>query len=198
MINDDLRSAAIANALGSINTDKSFPDNVFADTWDSFLFFESDALFDPAFIGLKDFLLAEGEASVIALVNLTDILASADASSSVFFFDHSTIAAKYNAKLVESSPSWLVLVDRYVRVSDKGKWCIYCEKQEDIAVIAFQESVPVATRFRVAEFLKRSSSPSPHESYGNVGDLFGFSKLLPVWRSQLIFQYSYPGPVQKP
>jgi len=115
----DLRNFATSNALSAISSEARFPHNVFSHRWDDFLFFEA-----------KDAILDEEASSCIALVNLGNAAIGSDPEPRSIYLERSTTFSEYLSMLKgDGSPdNWLFLMDRYVCASDKGSWCIYCEK----------------------------------------------------------------------
>jgi hypothetical protein len=189
MSTEDLRNAALLNALSSIRENARFPYKVFSGAWKGFLFFDPIRLFTACFIEVKNLLLDEEKASIIALINLGNVIHQRRA----LFLDRSTQSQEYISTLMTTkSPgstfSWMVLVDRYVCASDRGYWSIYCEKENDIAAFAFQEGLSDSTRLAVAALLKA-------KALGAVEDLqdresFAFNRLVPFWKAALLAEYS--------
>jgi hypothetical protein len=184
---DALRDSAIANTLSTIRKQARFPQNVFAQAWDDYLFFESDLVFDGNFIEAKDAILDQEGSSCIALVNLGNAQVDSDPEPRFMFLDRSTTASGYFSMLRghDSASNWLVLVDRYVCASDKGSWCVYCEKQNEIAVIAIRNTFSPPTLLTLRTSLKAESIRT---LFASKKDRI-FDKLVPRWRSGLATEY---------
>ena len=187
---DTSQALAISNALSSIRRDKYFPDNVFSGHWKDYLFFQPHMMFDVCFMDAKDLLLREDNASVIALINLGNSAVVNDSDSSVVFLWRDTGAMEYMARLKGdgSAMNWMFLMDRYICAADAGKWAIYCEKENDVAVFALGESFSESTSSRVGMLLNAKSIKSSGNS--EEGQLFDFGKLVPSWKVTLMTEYA--------
>lgn len=153
-VSDEIRRKAFGNVIGSIDSLASFPAQVFRGRWNAFLFFESDRLFAGEFVSVMAGLLNVEQAEICCLLNfgVTDVLTYE--SAAMMFIDKGIEPHVYEAKLTEGGPAkgWLFGVDRYGSASDQGDWIIYCEKANDIAVIAFRKS---SDREKYIECLKK-------------------------------------------
>jgi hypothetical protein len=175
--------AAKENALSFLKAEARFPNMVFRTSWDRYLFFESDLLFGESFIATKDALLSVGASVAIALVNLNKL--SEDEESAVYFLDKGTRSAEFlsHLKRDDASEAWLYSMDRYMCASDKGCWSIYCEKENDIAVLAVQNSFPALILEKIGNVLDNGLVETKRER-------FDFDKLWPEWRSKLELNYA--------
>jgi hypothetical protein len=189
VINEALKRAAVSTALSSLAEDRRFPKKVFVGPWKDYLFFDSGRLFTACFIELKNLLLREEKASVVALINLGNVVATSMDEPPAIFVDHNTGFDRYRSELMsKGSPlSWLVLVDRYVCASDRGNWSIYCEKENDIGAFAYLETLSRSACSEVAFLLKAISL----KSLVSVKDkeFFNFNKLVPEWKAALLAEY---------
>jgi hypothetical protein len=181
---------AVRNALASISSEKRFPSKIFVGDWRDYLFFHSDVLFEARFIDVKNLLLREENASVIAVINLGNANTKSDGEPRAIFLDRDTTPENYSAWLKgDGSPiSWMFLMDRYVCASDKGHWCIYCEKENDVAVLALAPGVSRFTCSQLAKLLNANSIGT--SSMASKGQLFDFDKLVPEWKSALTAEYN--------
>jgi hypothetical protein len=189
--NDISRHSAILNALSSISKDRCFPKKVIVGHWEDYLFFDTfGTIFDPCFIDVKNLLLSEEKASVVALINLKNISLDDWAEPPAIFIEKDMEAKDYIFSLEqkEAPPGWRFLMDRYVCASDTGNWSIYCERQNNIAVFAFREDFPKLICSRVQLLLKaksiKFSSPTGNDA------LFDFIDLLPDWRFTLVTEHT--------
>jgi hypothetical protein len=146
-------------------------------------------LFEPDFIEAKDSLLIAEKASVIALINLGNVIPINYKDPPTLFIDYHTEANQYVSELESKGAAlnWRVLMDRYVCASDKGSWSIYCEKENDVAVFAFREGLSQLVRSQVARLLRAKSirfSCTTGDSQS-----FDFGKLIPDWRYTLATEH---------
>lgn len=186
---EESRRRALDNAVGSLRLDRTLPLNVFQDGWRNFHFFESDLIFRPNFVEVMNLLLDEEEANVCCLVNLGATVQNDYSNPQAIYVGHSTDAPQYMALLRgDGSPkAWLYLVDRYVCASDKGEWTIYCEKENDIAVVGFRTKV--MNEFSCPLKLLQATSIDMAQQAPR-DDAFDFDKLTSRWLTTLVEQYS--------
>ncbi len=191
MSSETLKNAALQNALLCVRREKRFPLHVFANQWADYLFFYSDVLFETRFVEIKNLLLEEEGASVIAVINLGNVEMGQDQPQAIFL-GRDTGASAYIAELVgDGSPdSWMFLKDRYVCASDKGGWAIYCEKENDVAVLAVGEAISEFTRSRLAKLMDAGSVGVMQKSSNS--EAFNFHQLVPNWKTTLASQYRRP------
>jgi hypothetical protein len=124
----------------AIDVDSQFPSYVFRGAWNNFYLFDSGWIFEGVFMG-KIFSLLDAEGSSCAyLANLDQEMGDA---SRVFFISRGTTAAAYQSQLCGTGPTdgWIYVMDRFACISDKGMWCIYCERRNELAVIGFRQGV---------------------------------------------------------
>lgn len=190
MRGDTSRLSAISNALSSVRKDRRFPQQILVGHWEDYLFFEPFMMFDPCFIDIKNLLLIEERASVIALINLGNVEPIDYDDPPTIFMEQNTGAKEYISELASKGfpLSWRVLMDRYVCASDKGNWSIYCEKENDVAVFAFRKGFSQLASLEVERLLKAKSI----RLLSSSGDsqLFDFGKLIPNWRITLATEYA--------
>lgn len=139
---ESTRQKAFDLAVRSIAYDLRLPERVFAGAWGSFFFCESDRLFDAGFLDVTIKFLDRENSRVACLLNLDKTyLIRLEESASAIFLDHSSTGAQYVHALKEGGTArgWFYAVDRYVCCSDIGEWCIYCEKDNDIAIVAVRD-----------------------------------------------------------
>jgi hypothetical protein len=190
MATTSLRNSAISTALSSIAQNKRLPHKVFVERWEDYLFFEPHMMFDVGFVDVKNLLMREENASMIALLNLGSGGTPEDGALRAMFLEQDTGPTEYISKLKGdgSAMNWMFLMDRYVCASDKGHWSIYCEKEDDVAVFAFREGLSRFSVAKVGQLLNAKSIRSIDNSEGC--QLFDFNKLVPEWRSTLRAEYS--------
>jgi hypothetical protein len=189
MSTDDLKKAAVRNATSSIGRERRFPHQIFVGEWSDYLFFYPEALFEARFIDVKDLLLKEERSSIIAVVNLGNVNSETASEPRAIFLDRDTTPKHYIAQLMgdRTATSWMFLMDRYVCASEKGNWSIYCEKENDVAVLAVDEGISRFTGAQLAKLLNAKSM-----RFGPVtghSQSFDFQKLVPEWKSALAAEY---------
>jgi hypothetical protein len=143
---------ALANLSRLIDASLAFPKNVFRGGWGGFFFFDSDWIFEGPFVERAKALLKIEGGQCASLCNLDEPYA-ADRSS---FFIHKNVGTEeFHSFLRGPRPGdgWIHRVDRFGCTSDLGQWCIYCERRNEIAVIAIREKTALANyRAVTAEF----------------------------------------------
>lgn len=131
---------ASENLARTIDVENRFPNYVFRGTWDRFYLFGSDWIFEGAFMDKVSSLLGVEGSTCACLVNLD---CEIDDASRMFLIDHGTTATTYQDLLRGTGPNdgWIYAMDRFACISDQGMWCIYCERQNELAVIGFRQGV---------------------------------------------------------
>ncbi len=139
---DDLRKKALSNLSTELRLDCRFPKNVFRNGWDQFFFFDPEWIFEPQFVGRVGILLGEEGGSCACLTNLEEARAKGDLEQASLFLDGSMGTETYMSLIRGSSigSGWLYQMDRYGCTSDANRWCIYCERNNEIAVLAVREN----------------------------------------------------------
>lgn len=183
------RLAAFENVTESVSFDTLLPSLVFTGAWGKFLFCESDRIFGAHFVGAVTELMRLEGGTVACLVNLdlTSVLEFERVAA--IYVDRAMTTEQHIDALQSGGPEsgWLYRVDRYACASDAGSWCIYCEKSNDVAVIALRDSSDV-DRFRGA-LAQLWAKPIEELVDGGTSPLFPFDKLVPDWRKGLIDAY---------
>lgn len=184
------KEVAFQNAASALNLDEVLPMRVFAGTWDNFYFFQSDELFVAEFADVQRELLALEGASVACLINLDETSILEAESAAVIYFDLASSGDDFVAALggVGGKPGWMHLVDRYVMASNRGTWCIYCEKANDVAIIALADAES-ARRFASPLRRLRAENIQSLVAGGSVG-VTPFNRLVPTWREGLLANFS--------
>jgi hypothetical protein len=174
------------NVRGGVDPDRRFPRNVFVGDWSDFFFFDSDWMREPDFVDhVKAFLGIEG-GHCACLWKLD----SEDPNESRFFsVRQQTTANDYRALLAGKTPGygWLDAMERLACASDSGEWCMYCEPNNEIAVIGFRHTGASAryssamSRFHATPIDKAIREPLS----------YGFSQVAaaPGWRDAFLREY---------
>lgn len=175
---------AMANIAAFVDRTKRFPGYVFRGTWTVFRFFDSDWVFTPEFVEYARSLVVAADASCAVIGNL-----DSDEPGQQFIFDQRASAALYAATLGGPAPDrgFLISVDRFACVSDSNAWSIYCERANEIAVIAFRSKADWQKASSVTASLRAEAIATAID-----GPLsYGFSRavLTNSWREQLLSLY---------
>ena len=195
---ESFRKAAKFNAVSSLSGSQMLPDNVFVKTWDKYFFFESDRIFEESFIDFKNLILEDELTHEICLVNLGCGPIGSSPQLRDIFLDEKTNFSEYQSMLDKeksgldgSTFAWLMMLGRYVCASDRGDWVIYCEKEEDIAVLAVQDTLITSRRLLARMVLKADSIASIFESKVNL--LYDYTQLVLAWKLRLANSYGRKG-----
>jgi hypothetical protein len=184
-MNSDPGRQAFTNAMSAIRPGVKFPANVFAGPWSNFLFLESDALFFGQFVwAIKEFLRIE-RSTAACIVNLSRQRAGAPDEQSTLWLNSDITNDKYQEQLraERGEIAWFYDVEDYVCASDVGSWCIYAEKQSEIAVIALK-NVAASKQFHYAlRYLGADSLTYLLRAH------FPFTHITADWRASLVKNY---------
>lgn len=183
------RLAAFGNVKKSINVDTVLPGFVFAGAWRRFLFCESDRIFGKHFVDAVEDLMSLEGGTVSCLINLDITPVFAFESIAAIYLDRATNVEEYAEALRSGGPQhgWLYRVDRYACASDAGAWSLYCEKSNDVAVIALRDDADYQ-RFR-GPLDQLWARPIEELVDGGSSPLFPFDHLVPEWRKELLDNY---------
>lgn len=184
------RRTAFERVVTSIDAARTFPEQVFLGTWGVFLFFESDRMFAPDFAATARDLLRAEQASVCCLVNFSNSSTLTYENAAKVFLEATSQPDDYDAMLRDGGPAsgWLFRMDRYGCASDLGGWSIYCEKGNDVGVIAL----------RWARDVEKYADALAHLRAASIGILLAagstapapFCDLIDTWRRGLSEHYS--------
>ncbi|HDR8934504.1 hypothetical protein [Burkholderia vietnamiensis] len=183
------KQRAFLNAVNAVDFEKSLPNRIFGEKWKIFLFFQSDYIFSSGFVEFIRELLCFERAEVACMLNLDQTETLAFEAASAIFIDKTVSDGDYQEKLRAGGPAagWLFGVDRYVCASDIGRWCIYSEKSNDVAVVGLCES---DDQGRFVEIMNAVSAKSIEDLVdGGRFPLFPFDQLVPEWRKGLLENY---------
>jgi hypothetical protein len=189
------RLAAFHNVGCFIKTEALLPGRVLAPDWSTTRFFEADTVVAKGFVSAVHELLKIDQSASCCLLNLTNSPALEYQNASSFFIERTTTEEEYTAKLHEGGPSgWIVRMDRYGCTSDRGEWCVYCERKNDVALISFR-GPDAARKYRSPLEILRAE---PIESLLRAPELqrVPFNSLTPEWRSGLNENYGSMGIVR--
>ncbi|WP_309853863.1 hypothetical protein [Caballeronia sp. LZ003] len=181
--------SAVANLKQALDFDALLPKSVFSAAWGTFRFFESDRMFESNFVEIVRTLLAVESAKLACMINVdgsnelkTDVV-------DALFIDGGSGEHDYDDALREGGPQrgWLFDVDRYACSSEKGAWCIYCEKSNEVAVLSLRNSADLTKYERALQQL--DSRPVSDLLGAGYSDRFPFNRLVSEWRDGLVRHY---------
>lgn len=191
VVSDSKGAEAVRAALNRVvDGGRKFPDNVFIGEWDYFFFFDSDWMFDTNFVEqIKAVLLAERSACA-CISNLDATANGVPADEASFIIDQSTAGADYATVLKgsQSKPGWTYGFDRFACASETGTWCMYCERRNELAVMAVRGNLPDTARQRLVGAVKAlpiSKGIAKSHIYG-----LSTTALSEDWRAALIANYA--------
>jgi hypothetical protein len=178
---------ALGNVRQGVVIDRRFPRNIFVAGWSEFFFFDSDWMTEVEFVNhVKVFLNIEG--SLCACLWRLDTDGTDEPS--VLFVREQTSVAEYGGRLAGNSPGhgWLDAMPRLACASDVGEWCMYCEPNNEIAVIGFRQRAASARyAAAMAQFRAEPLDVAIKEPLS-----YGFSQVVlsPEWRDQFVREYA--------
>jgi hypothetical protein len=177
---------AQANLLSAIDGKSRLPKNVFRPGWGTFYLFNSDWMFEGAFVEKVRMLLKHEGASCACIINLDRDIGVAPYS---FAIDDSTAAQDYQRRLVGVGPGdgWVYDMDRFGCTSDIGMWCIYCERASELAIIGFRAEALQERH----EFVLATLHASRISSVGASPSRFEFSShsMSTEWQAEIMRNY---------
>ncbi|GBR21833.1 hypothetical protein LV564_16690 [Komagataeibacter nataicola] len=141
-MNDECRFMLINRMEKSLVAGKHMPDMVFADEWDAYYFYPSDYLTEDETAEIIWSLMDLNGESLFCIVDM--ITLPEDETDSVSYININETKDKYkdyrsvwNQKRKDGL-AWLHNVDAYALSSTSGKWFIYSERDNEIAIIALK------------------------------------------------------------
>jgi hypothetical protein len=175
------------NVCAGVKPDCRFPRNIFVGDWSDFFFFDSDWMTQPDFVDHTKALLDVDGAKCACLWKLD----SKDPNEPRFFFvREDTTADEYRTLLAGKTPGygWLDAMERLACASDVGEWCMYCEPNNEIAVIAFRH-LDVSDRYSSA--MARVHATRFEDAIREPPLSYGFSEraLSREWRDEFLREY---------
>jgi hypothetical protein len=135
---------ALRNLRLGLTPEKRLPDKLFARDWSHFRLFNSDEIFVVDFVDKVRMLLQIEGAGCACMANLDVNFSSPQRDA--FFLNRSTTPSAYLEHLKGdiAGTGWIDRMDRFGITSDIGSWLIYCEKANEIAIIAFRSEVKLS------------------------------------------------------
>jgi hypothetical protein len=184
------RLGAFHQILASINPAAHLPEQIYLDSWEQFLFFQSDYIFAASFPEVIGDLIRAEQANSFCLLNLSETSVFDFGHAATLFIEGTTAEEEYYSWLRKGGAKrgWIFGVARYGCASDKGQWCIYCEKENDVAVIALKSSTGVKSF--AAPLTKVHAAPIVALVPNSPSAPFPFNSLTREWQSALIENYA--------
>lgn len=175
------------NVRAGVNVDRRFPRNIFVGNWSDFFFFDADWMKESDFVEhVKVFLEIEG-GQCACLWKLDSEDANERRS---FFVSEQTTSNEYRALLAGTTPGygWLDAMERLACASDVGEWCMYCEPNNEIAVIGFRQP-DASPRYALA--MARLHARRFEDATREPPLSYGFSEraLSREWRDEFAREY---------
>jgi hypothetical protein len=190
---EEILKRAFENLVGALKPDTLLPSNVFSGTWNSYLFFPSDHMFFGPFVPAIKMLLQAENANAACQLNLSESPEIKFKTASAIYIDQATTGTDYVTKLRGHGPSdgWIYAMQLYGCASNVGRWCMYCERSNDIAVIALQN----AEDHKDFEQPLTLLNTGPLESLCRTGKdgTFPFNKLTREFHDELTNHYGVIG-----
>jgi hypothetical protein len=119
-----------------INEHARLPENVFEGKWTAFLFFDPDWVFCPEFIGICQSVISKNHDTWIEITDLEN-------PTSSFRIESITIPEHYQQVLTgHDCNGWIYLFHRFAISPSTKNWCIYLERDAEIAIFAAKADCP--------------------------------------------------------
>jgi len=153
------------------------------------MFFQPQWLFDAPGIEATKILMSAENASACCILNLSTSSPITFEAADSFFIEANTEAAEYTSRVFASgADAWIVNAGRFVCSSDLGNWVIYCEKAEDVALIAIRDKRLLPIFEPALEELRAASL----DDYINRPDNGPFPAipLVEAWKTEILKNYS--------
>ncbi len=183
------RITAFDVSLCSIDRYVDLPQQVFVGIWESFLFCEPDWLFRPSFVDIAKRMLALENAGACCMINLSLTKIFKFEVADAFYVDANVDPMDYKTRVrVGGADAWISSADRFVCSSNSGDWVVYCEKDEDLAIIAVRNQA-VVSKFKAIFDEVRATSLNIYIERPDNGP-FPKTPLKKQWKSEMIKNYS--------
>ena len=184
-----VQDRAFHNVRSSIDSAASLPSHVFSGHWSCFLFFQSDALILPAFADVVRILMSKEGAVACCLLNFTasaELFAKVDTAATVVL-TRETTGEDFTALMRgPDNNGWMFWMGRYGCASDRGSWCIYAERENEVGVIALKHE---NDRVRFTEALALLGAAPIEELIADPMAPLPYQELVEDWRRRLLENY---------
>ena len=119
-----------------INEHTRLPENVFEGNWSAFLFFDPDWIFCPGFIVICQSIISKSHDTWIEITDLEN-------PTSSFRIESTTTRERYQQVLSgHDCNGWIYLFHRFAISPPTKNWCIYLERDAEIAIFASKPDCP--------------------------------------------------------
>jgi hypothetical protein len=159
---------------------------VFVGDWGEFRFFDADWMRAADFVDHVHAFLDIEQGRCACLWKIDSEVGD---EPGVFVMQRQTTPDEYRALLAGNAPGygWLDAMERLACASDVGEWCMYCEPNNEIAVIGFRHG----SAFDRYSLALAPLHALPIEKAIQEPLSYGFSErgLSPEWRRELSREY---------
>ena len=166
---------------------KAFPENVFSQDWRYFLLFEPDILFTSNIINFMPMILTDDRDEILFIYNTN---AGGLCEESCISITKKTTEREYFDMFLTrrlEGIEWLYRPDAYIFTSNSARWCIYCERSNDIGVIAFRDRGVAAELSK--PFAAVGAITAKDLNGAPSGDTSTLSNLTEEWREAISKNY---------
>lgn len=188
----DLSSQLLAfhNVAEFLDHKKRLPEQMFVGQWAKFFFFASDHIFTGAFAEAVCEILCSESSQSCCMMNLTETKIMEFQTAATFFFKRETTSDEYYSWIRRTKPElgWLYTRGRHVCATEIGAWCMYCESNNEIAVVALRNQLDGQKFRKFIDILKAKPIDDILKLGRNAP--FPFNELVPAWRYGLVNNYS--------
>lgn len=187
MGDDDMdRQKSLSNVRSFLAESNCLPEFIYNIKWDCYYFFNPDDITDEKFVENAKALIKVDKSHCICLVDLN---ADPEMEWSAFFFDERVLSADYMSYFDvpnRNDGELRMVIGRLGCASDMGQWCIYCEKQNEIGIIAFRDHHLVKKYLAAIDRLH----PMPIEQAISTPHSYIYGHLTSDFRIELLRNYS--------
>lgn len=185
----DLHASALSNINNALVLNKTFPDRVIGKDFSRFFVFNADMIAGVRFIDYCKIVMEYENSRICILAHLEkdNIGINMERYISV---DRRT-SYEYYYKLLEAGGAeegWLYDMGTYACASDKGDWCMYLERANEIGVLGFKNIDDEDSLKNIIETI--DATPSSHIGIRALSGEFPFSDFTDDWKVNL--EKSYP------
>lgn len=191
---DQDRRAAFSEVMASLKFENMFPENIFFGSWSSFWFFESSGMFFKGFPDIVRALMAAENSRVCCLLNISETERRDFDEVATLYLDSGMTGHAYQMLFLkgdrEGGVGYIDLMDRYGCASNIGDWCMYCEKDADVAVLALRTDEN-GEKYRAA--LNLLYAQEVEFVFDDPEATMPFNMMLPEWRAGFLANYGRRG-----
>lgn len=185
----NLHDNTILNINNALIHETTLPDRVIENDFFQSFVFNADIITDRKFIDFCKKITDLERSSICILLNLEIDNTNKNVGRYIFINRQTNYEDYY--KLLEAGGAkegWLYDMGTYACTSDKGNWCMYLERANEIGVLGFKSIVPKEYLGNIIEII--GATPSSHIRTRALSEEFPFSDLTDDWRTSL--EKNYP------